>query len=72
VMIGDSVFDIRCAHGAGLRSGAALYGAGKASDLLSLAPDFVFSTPEDLLEWVSNLIEQQHATEEKHTCRTDF
>jgi pyrophosphatase PpaX len=72
VMIGDSVFDIRCAHGAGLRSGAALYGAGKSEDLLALAPDFVFTHPKDLLDWVSNLIEQQYATEEKHTCRTDF
>jgi pyrophosphatase PpaX len=72
VMVGDSVFDIRCAHGASIRSGAALYGAGKAEELLSLSPDFVFEQPSDLFAWISNLIEQQHATEEKHPNRTDF
>ena len=72
IMIGDSVFDLRCARGAGLRSGAVLYGAGKKEDLLAETPDFVFTTPTDLLDWVCNLIEQHHATEENHSCRTDF
>ena len=72
VMIGDSVFDLRCARGAGLLSGAVLYGAGKKEDLLAETPDYVFTTPSDLLDWVCNLTEQQHATEENHSCRTDF
>ena len=72
IMIGDSVFDLRCARGAGLRSGAVLYGAGKKEDLLAETPDYVFTTPSDLLDWVCNLTEQQHATEENHSCRTDF
>lgn len=72
IMIGDSVFDLRCARGAGLRSGAVLYGAGKKEDLLAETPDYVFTTPTDLLDWVCNLIEQHHATEENHSCRTDF
>lgn len=72
VMIGDSVFDLRCARGAGIRCGAVLYGAGKKEDLLAEAPDYVFTTPSDLLEWVCNLTEQQHATEENQPCRTDF
>ena len=72
IMIGDSVFDLRCARGAGLRSGAVLYGAGNKADLLAETPDYVFTTPTDLLDWVWNLIEQHHATEENHSCRTDF
>lgn len=72
IMIGDSVFDLRCARGAGLRSGAVLYGAGKKEDLLAETPDYVFTTPTDLLDWVCNLTEQNHATEENHSCRTDF
>ncbi len=72
VMIGDSIFDLRCARSANVRCGAVLYGAGKKEDLLAEAPDFVFTTPSDLLEWVCNINEQHHATEENQPCRTDF
>jgi pyrophosphatase PpaX len=64
VLIGDSIFDLRCAKSAGIRCGAALYGAGKKEDLLAEAPDYIFTTPMDLLEWVHNIVEQSHAKEE--------
>ena len=64
VFIGDSIFDLRCAKSAGIRSGAVLYGAGRQEDLLAEAPDFIFTTPLDLLEWVQTIVEQRHAKEE--------
>lgn len=71
VLIGDSIFDLKCAKSAGIRCGAALYGAGKKEDLLAEAPDYIFSTPKDLLEWVLNQIEHSHAKEEDLRS-TDF
>lgn len=69
VLIGDSIYDLRCAKSAGIRCGAVLYGAGTKEDLLSEAPDYIFTTPLDLLEWVQNIVEQSHAKEEdlRHT-----
>jgi HAD superfamily hydrolase (TIGR01509 family) len=64
VFIGDSIFDIKCAKSAGIRCGAVLYGAGRQEDLLAEAPDLIFKTPLDLLEWVQNIVEQSHAKEE--------
>ena len=64
VFIGDSIFDLKCAKSAGIRCGAVLYGAGRKDDLLAEAPDLIFTTPLDLLEWVQNIVEQSHAKEE--------
>ena len=64
VFIGDSIFDLKCAKSAGIRSGAVLYGAGRKDDLLAEAPDLIFTTPLDLLEWVQTIVEQSHAKEE--------
>ncbi len=64
VFIGDSIFDLKCAKSAGIRCGAVLYGAGRKEDLLAEAPDLIFTTPLDLLEWVQNIVEQSHAKEE--------
>jgi HAD superfamily hydrolase (TIGR01549 family) len=64
IFIGDSIFDLRCAKSAGIRCGAVLYGAGRKEDLLAEAPDLIFTTPLDLLEWVQNIVEQSHAKEE--------
>ncbi|MBS1702413.1 MAG: HAD family hydrolase [Armatimonadetes bacterium] len=71
VLVGDSIFDLKCAKSAGIRCGAALYGAGKKEDLLAEAPDYIFTTPKDLLEWVQTQIEQSHAKEEDNRP-TDF
>jgi HAD superfamily hydrolase (TIGR01549 family) len=64
VFIGDSIFDLQCAKSAGIRCGAVLYGAGRKEDLLAEAPDLIFTTPLDLLEWVQTIVEQSHAKEE--------
>ena len=64
VFIGDSIFDLKCAKSAGIRCGAVLYGAGRKEDLLAEAPDLIFTTPLDLLEWVQTIVEQSHAKEE--------
>ena len=71
VLVGDSIYDLRCAKSAGIRCGAALYGAGKKEDLLAEAPDLIFTTPKDLLEWVLTQVEQTHAKEEDRN-QTDF
>ena len=71
VLVGDSIYDLRCAKSAGIRCGAALYGAGKKEDVLAEAPDLIFTTPKDLLEWVLTQVEQTHAKEEDRN-QTDF
>lgn len=52
VMIGDSVFDIRCGRQAGAATVAVLYGSGQRNDLLAEQPDLVIETPEELLHWI--------------------
>ena len=54
-MIGDSVFDIRCARGAGLTAIAVGYGAAEPETLLKERPDLYFETPEDLLTWAKEM-----------------
>ena len=51
VMIGDSVYDIRCAKQAGLTAVAVAYGAGRRESLLDERPDLLLDTPEELLAW---------------------
>jgi len=51
LIIGDSIFDIRCGKDAGLFTAAVLYGAGQKEALLEEEPDFIFETPESLLGW---------------------
>lgn len=54
VMIGDSVFDLRCARGAGLAAVAVNYGAGRPDVLAAEKPDRIFDTPDNLLQWVES------------------
>jgi len=51
VMIGDSVYDLRCAADAGVATIAVGYGSSRIVDLLAERPDRLFETPESLLEW---------------------
>ncbi len=50
-MIGDSVYDLRCASGAGVTAVAVAYGAGAREALVAEEPDLLFDTPEALLAW---------------------
>ena len=53
--VGDSVFDLQCAHAAGLATSVAVtYGGGTESALRAEQPDWVFPTPEALREWAQN------------------
>jgi HAD superfamily hydrolase (TIGR01549 family) len=54
VMIGDSVYDIRCAKAAGVTAVAVEYGAGQPDALLAEQPDFILPTPETVFEWVQH------------------
>jgi pyrophosphatase PpaX len=52
VFIGDSVYDIRCAHDAGIPAVAVAYGSAPKEHLAAEKPEVLLETPEALLEWV--------------------
>lgn len=60
VFIGDSVFDMRAARGAGCVPVAVAYGSSPAEPLLQEAPAALFHTPEELLAWVEANLTQTH------------
>ncbi len=51
VMIGDSIFDARCASSAGIPFIAVSYGAGTRANLQAEGPVTIFDSPEELLAW---------------------
>ena len=52
LLIGDSELDMQCGRLAGVRSGAALWGALDKATLLAEQPDFVFANPDDVTKQV--------------------
>lgn len=54
VMIGDSVYDIRCAKQAGVTAVAVSYGSGRREALLAEEPALMLDAPEDLLAWTES------------------
>jgi len=54
VMIGDSIYDIRCAKDAGVASVGVAYGAGLRDDLRKEQPDLLLDKPEELLAWAQS------------------
>ena len=54
VMIGDSVYDMRCARGAGVACIAVAYGAAHRDTLLAENPDMLVDTPEELFAWAES------------------
>lgn len=55
--VGDSVFDLQCAHGAHLASVIAVtYGGGTETALRAERPDWVFPTPDGLLAWANQQV----------------
>lgn len=50
-MIGDSIYDLRCARDAGVIAIAVTYGAGGREALVAEEPDLIFDTPDALLAW---------------------
>lgn len=59
VMIGDSVFDVRCARSAKCYSVAAAYGSASREALEAEAPDVLVESPEALLKWVGRSLVQR-------------
>lgn len=51
VFIGDSLWDLQCARAAGIQFVAVSYGAAQRETLLKESPEWLFDTPEALLEW---------------------
>ncbi len=58
ILVGDSVFDLRCARAAGVRCAAVGYGAGSAEALLAESPDVYLQSPRDLMDWTTQTIYQ--------------
>ncbi len=71
VMIGDSIFDLRCAKEAGIASIAVSYGSTDTETLMLEEPNGRFDTPEALLAWVRESIFYDHEKEnDQYTERT--
>ncbi len=49
IYIGDTVYDCRCAHGAGVKFGLAGWGSRHPE---RITPDVTFRVPADIVEWV--------------------
>lgn len=70
VMIGDSIYDIRCARDAGVATVAVSYGATPYETLAAERPDLLFQTPEELRDWVAQPELMTYAQKEISPCRT--
>lgn len=56
LMVGDSIYDLRCARAAGIGAVAVAYGASDAPTLLAEQPLLLLSTPEALYAWVDETL----------------
>lgn len=63
VMIGDSIYDIGCAHSSGIGCVAVSYGATAKDVLQNEQPHVLLETPEALLDWVSTHLPDRHEKE---------
>lgn len=52
IMIGDSPYDIQCAHAAGVAAGSALWGPFPRAMLEPFHPEYWFSTPAEVRDFV--------------------
>lgn len=55
-LIGDSVYDLRCARDAGVFAIAVAYGAASREALAAEKPDLLFDTSEALLAWANTAL----------------
>ncbi len=69
LMIGDSIFDMRCAKSAGAAAIAVSYGSTDKDILLQEAPDLLFERPEELLAWIELGILDEHEKENDDVIR---
>ncbi|ODP26043.1 Phosphoglycolate phosphatase [Paenibacillus nuruki] len=54
IMIGDGLFDIQCAKNANISSAFVCWGTGEKKIIETLAPDFIFNNPSELIQVVNN------------------
>lgn len=59
IMIGDAIHDIRMGHAAGVKTCAVTWGAGNRRELESMHPDYLLSSPGDLVPVVLGWEEQR-------------
>lgn len=59
IFIGDSIHDMACANNAGLTAIAVSYGAATSESLEKHSPKEIFNTPEQLLQWTHEFLEQK-------------
>jgi HAD superfamily hydrolase (TIGR01549 family) len=65
IFVGDSVYDIQCARGAGIPCVAVSYGAGIRELLVAEKPEILLDSPEDLLAWATEAFVQTSCRERK-------
>ncbi len=53
LFIGDSPLDVIAGKAAGIKTAAALWGTIEESKLIASQPDYIFKTPEELIQFVS-------------------
>ena len=66
LFIGDSTYDVECAHSAGAPCVGVAYGVTSYSELERRHPEMLFRTPEELLAWIKEFTEIPNA--EKESC----
>ncbi|HTQ09596.1 MAG TPA: HAD-IA family hydrolase [Fimbriimonadaceae bacterium] len=64
ILIGDSIYDLRCARDAGVATVAVGYGSATSAVLLAENPDLFIETPDHLLEWAQTTFSKPNATQE--------
>jgi pyrophosphatase PpaX len=64
--VGDAVADLRSARAAGMKFGAAAWGAEPLEPLLEARPDYVFGRPEDILKVTALTGSRRSVVDEQH------
>lgn len=65
VMIGDSIYDMRCARAAGIATIAVGYGSAAPEALAAEHPDLLLNSPDDLLAWANATLKNRNAPQEE-------
>jgi pyrophosphatase PpaX len=69
VLIGDSIYDMRCARAAGIAQIAVGYGAATQEALLAENPDLYIDSPDALYAWARQTILNRNAPQESNHQR---
>jgi pyrophosphatase PpaX len=69
VLIGDSIYDMRCAKSAGVAQVAVGYGSATSEALLAEQPNLYFDSPDALLAWAELSFLKPNAPQESNNQR---